>query len=63
MRSTMPPICAGETGAFDVLAFLVQAAEQLVDDPVGGQLAVAALGDRLEIVGALALGDVSTPAS
>ncbi len=36
----------------DVVAFLVEAAEKLVDDPVRRLLAVAALGHGLEIIGA-----------
>src|SRR5215813_10354827 len=48
--------------AGDVLAFLVETAEQLVDHPVGGALGVAAPtvrlpDDRLEIVGDLPPGD------
>ncbi len=42
----------------DVAAFLVQAAEQLVDDPVArAALPFSALGDGLEVVGVVALGD------
>ena len=41
----------------DVLALLVEAAGQLVDDPVGRGLGVAPLGHRLEIVGQALLGD------
>ena len=41
----------------DRLALLVQAAEKLVDDPIGGRLAVAALGDCLVIIGLVLLRD------
>ena len=50
IRSTMLAICCGGDFAVgDVVAFFVQAAEQLVDHPVGGQLAVAlAVFDQAE---------------
>ena len=52
MRSMMAPSCVGRNRrVLDALAGLVQRAEQIVDHPVGGRLAVAALGHLLEIVG------------
>ena len=63
IRSTIAPSCAAETGEAPIdLPFLVEPAEQLVDHPVGGELAVAiAVAElcqhRLEEVGGLPLGD------
>jgi hypothetical protein len=53
----MAPSCAADTGDdADVLAFLVEAAEELVDHPVGGELAVAACRNPASKNRPLALG-------
>ena len=48
---------SGNRSRFNRLAVLVETTEQLVDDPVRGGLAIAPLGDILEIGGVVALGD------
>ena len=58
IRSRIPPSLSAETGTVgDALAFLVQAAEQLIDDPIRSLLGIAPLGHCLEIIRGLLFGD------
>jgi hypothetical protein len=56
IRSITPPSWTGKPESLQCLAGFVQGTQQVVDDPVGGRLAVAPGGDFLEIVGDRLLG-------